>query len=161
MAKVYLETSFFSVCVSTRSSDKVRGWRSSSNKWWQNIARYHDLFVSREVVEELSAPDFANRNAALAMLAGVQLLEISAQVADFAELMVREKVMPAPSVAGDAIHVAAASVYGMDYILTWNVKHLANPNKRRHFAVICTRLRLIPPMIVTPDMFQETDDGAS
>jgi hypothetical protein len=92
--------------------------------------------VSREVVDELSAPDFTNRREALAMLSGLHLLEITSEEADFAEMMVREKVMPAPSVAGDAIHVAAASVYGMDYILTWNVKHLANPNKRRHFAVI-------------------------
>jgi hypothetical protein len=72
--------------------------------------------------------------------------------------MVKEKVMPAPSVAGDAVHVAVATIYRMDYILTWNVRHLANPNKRIHFGVICMRLGLVPPQIVTPDMLQEIDD---
>ncbi len=54
--------------------------------------------------------------------------------------------------------MATAMVHRMDYVLTWNVRHLANPNKRTHFAVICLRLGLVPPLIVTPDMLQEADD---
>ena len=46
----------------------------------------------------------------------------------------------------------------MEYMLTWNVQHLANPNKRMHLAVLCMRLGLAPPAIVTPDMLQEPDD---
>ena len=45
----------------------------------------------------------------------------------------------------------------MNYLLTWNVKHLANPNKRTHFGVICMRLNLSAPQLVTPDMLQEFD----
>lgn len=56
------------------------------------------------------------------------------------------------------MHVAAATFHQMEYVLTWNVKHLANPKKRTHFSVICMRLGLVPPQIVTPDMLQETDD---
>jgi len=60
--------------------------------------------------------------------------------------------MPGPASAGDAIHVAAATVHRMEYLVTWNVRHLANPNKRTHFGVIRLRLGLAPPQIVTPDM---------
>jgi hypothetical protein len=158
MAKVYVETSFFSACVSTRTSEKIAGWRASSNEWWQKQASYHELFISGEVIEELSAPDFPHSQKALKMLSGLNLLELTPEVEQFADLMVNEKVMPAPSVAGDAVHVAVATVYRMDYILTWNVRHLANPNKRTHFGVICMRLGLVPPQIVTPDMLQEIDD---
>ena len=59
------------------------------------------------------------------------------------------------SVAGDAIHVAVATVYGMDYMLTWNVRHLANVNKTEHLTVICRRVGYVPPRILTPDLLWE------
>ena len=136
------------------------GWRASSNEWWRNEAPRHELFISSEVIRELSAPDFPDRDRALQMAAGVRLLELTAAVERLARLMVKEKLLPAPAVAGDAVHVAVAVVHRMDYILTWNVKHLANPNKRVHWGVICLRLGVVPPQIVTPDMLQETDNAS-
>ncbi len=67
-------------------------------------------------------------------------------------MLVRERVMPAPAVGGDALHVAYCLVHRVDYLLTWNQRHLANPNKRTHLAVICARLNLLMPQIVTPDL---------
>ena len=92
------------------------------------------------------------------MLRGLQLAELSPEVRGLAEILVREKLMPRPSVSGDAIHIAAATVHRMDFVLTWNVQHMANPNKRTHFAMVCLRLGLIPPQIVTPDLLMETDE---
>lgn len=158
MARVYVETSFFSACVSTRTSPKSIGWRETSNEWWHTQAPRHELYVSDEVVAELSDPDFSQGPAALAMLRGLRLLELGPEVRGLAEILVREKLMPRPAVAGDAIHIAAATVHGMDYVLTWNVQHLANPNKRTHFTTACLRLGLMPPQIVTPDLLVETDE---
>ncbi len=87
MARVYIESSFFSACVSTRTDAKSAGWRASSTEWWETQRSHHELY------------------------------------------------------------------------LTWNVRHLANPNKRMHLAVICLRLGRVPPLIVTPDMLQEADHG--
>lgn len=126
--------------------------------WWRTQAPKHALHVSAEVVAELSDPDFSQGSEALAMLEGLHLLDLGPEVTGFAEILVREKLMPGPSVAGDAIHVAAATVHRMDYLLTWNVKHMANPNKRRHLAAVCLRLAMIPPEIVTPDLLMESDD---
>ena len=109
-------------------------------------------------MRELSAPEFPHGDAALAMLRGLSLLEFTVEVEELAKLLVAELVMPIPAVSGDALHVAVATLHQMDYILTWNVKHLANTNKRAHFGVICMRLGLAAPMIVTPDMLQEPDD---
>ncbi len=158
MASVYLETSFFSACVSARTGAKSLGWRETSNEWWQTQAARHELYVSDEVVAELSDPSFAQGPAALAMLRGLRLLELNAEVRGLAEILVREKVMPRPALSGDALHVAAATVHGMDFLLTWNVQHMANPNKRAHFATLCLRLGLIPPQIVTPDLLMEADE---
>ncbi|HVS73675.1 MAG TPA: hypothetical protein VHQ47_20805 [Phycisphaerae bacterium] len=77
---------------------------------------------------------------------------------EIAEALVREQVMPSPSNAGGALHVAMAVANGMDYILTWNVKHLANPNKRTHFEVFCKRLGYSAPQLVTPDLLKVSVD---
>jgi hypothetical protein len=158
MARVYLETSFFSACVSTRTDPRSVAWRETSNEWWNTQASRHELYVSDEVVAELTDPAFAQGPAALAMLRGLQLLELSPEVRGLAQILVREKLMPRPSVAGDALHVAAATVHRMDYLLTWNVQHMANPNKRTHFATVCLRLGLMPPQIVTPDLLVEVEE---
>ena len=155
MARVYLEPSFFSASVTTRSAPRIVGWRTTSLEWWRSQASKHYLFISPEVVAELTAPEFKERDAALEMLRGLTLLEISPEVLNLAEFLVDEQVMPNPRNAGDAIHVATATVHRMDYILSWNIQHLANENKRRHLAVICLRLRYVPPLIVTPDMLWE------
>ena len=158
MARVYLETSFFSMCVTSRTDDLDIGRRASSNIWWQTQARHHDLFISPEVVRELSAPKFPNRDQALAMLSGLTVLEFTTEVIDLADVLVSDKIMPAPAVEGDALHLAVAIIHQTEYLLTWNVKHLANPNKRTHLGVLCMRLGLAPPQLVTPDLLQEFDD---
>jgi hypothetical protein len=161
VAKVYLETSFFSECVTIRTGAIDLGRRATSLNWWQTQAKAFELFISDEVIRELSDPDFPDtvREPALAMMSGLAAVALGPEVGILADLLVRERVMPGPSVAGDAIHVAAAVIHQMDYLLTWNQKHLANPNKRTHLAVICARLNLAAPQIVTPDLLiVENDD---
>jgi hypothetical protein len=159
VASVYLETSFFSACVSTRTTEKSAGWRASSLEWWQTQAKNFELSISPEVVRELADPAFPNRDQALEMLRGLNLLRQTDEVAALAELLVRERVMPGPADKGDAVHVAVATIHRMDYMLTWNVKHLANPNKRVHLGVVCMRLGLAAPQFVTPDFLEESDNG--
>jgi len=161
MAGVYLETSFFSACVSTRTSPKSVYWREVSNEWWLTQRGRHELFISDEVIVELTDPQFPGRDSALDMVRGLGLLELTPEVFGLAEVLVREKLMPKPSVAGDALHIAAATVHGVEYMLSWNVKHMANPNKRTHLVTVCLRLGLVPPLIVTPDLLMEEDDEQS
>lgn len=52
--------------------------------------------------------------------------------------------------AGDAYHLAMASLHRMDFLLTWNCRHLANANKQRHLALLNGRLGLPMPIITTP-----------
>ncbi len=60
---------------------------------------------------------------------------------------------------GDAFHLAYASVYKIDFLLTWNCNHLANANKKQHIRVINTKLGLSTPEIITPlELFEETEN---
>ena len=115
----------------------------------------HDLYISQEVILELSSAAFTRRDDALALVADIPILEIDDEVVGAAQVLVRECVMPAPAV-GDAVHVAVCAVHGMEYLLSWNVRHLANPNKTAHLQAVCRRLGLVPPQILTPDFLWET-----
>lgn len=157
MARVYLETSFVSACVTDRTDAGSVHRRRVSLDWWKTQPPRHALHISDEVIAELSHPNYPHRDEALALVARVPVLPVSPEAVGLAGVLVRERVMPA-RLAGDALHVAAATVHTMHYLLSWNVRHLANPNKTRHLAVICLRLGLVPPQIVTPDLLWETDD---
>ena len=165
VTSVYLETSFFSQCATIRKNavDVVR--RQTSLSWWKSNAKAFDLYLSPEVVRELSSLHFPSvvRNAALKMIRGLNTLAFTEEVAVTAELLVHERVMPGPAVEGDAVHLALCIVHRIEYLLTWNQKHLANPKKRTHLAVICARLNLPAPQVVTPDLMQveEADEEAT
>lgn len=150
MATVYLETSFISACVSNRT-DAASVYRCDlSLKWWQMQRQSHTLLTSSEVLAELRDPDFQRREEALELIDGIPVLQSNPEVLGVAAICVKQKVMP-----GDSVHVALACVFGLDYMLTWNVRHLANPNKLAHLHTICRRLGLLPPQIVTPDLLWE------
>jgi hypothetical protein len=151
---VYLETSFVSACVTDRTDAASTFRRQTSIEWWNTQRVRHDLFLSAEVIAELSGPGFKQSAKALALVREVPLLALTEEVRGLARVLIREKVVPGP-LAGDALHVAAACWHAMDYVVSWNVRHLANPNKLIHLRAICLRLELIPPRIVTPDLLWE------
>jgi hypothetical protein len=157
MASVYLETSLISACVTTRRDPASIYRRETSREWWETQAHRHSLFLSAEVLEELSQPTFPSSREALEWIKDVDLLEVDEEVLGFASILVRERVMPSP-VAGDAIHVAVSCVHGIDFLLSWNVRHLANPNKVEHLRTVCIRAGYLPPVIVTPDLLWEDTD---
>jgi hypothetical protein len=144
--------------VSQPTDPKVAGWRVTSLEWWREQRTHHQLFISAEVLRELSSPKFPDSERALEMVHGLNALALSLEVTEFAKLLVSERLMPGPATEGDALHVAAATIHKMDYLLTWNVRHLANPNKRTHFGIVCMRLGLAPPILITPDLLQEDED---
>ena len=156
MARVYLETSFVSACVTTRTSLRSTYEREASLLWWNSEAKGHEVFVSDEVLNELSRPEYPLREAALRFIRPVPVIPITQAMIDFAEVLVRRMVMPQP-IAGDALHVATAVVAEMDFMLTWNVRHLANPNKVLHLNAVCAEHGYLSPRILRPDDMKEME----
>lgn len=108
------------------------------------------MFISAEVIAELSAPAFLHRAEALALAARFEMLPINDEVLALAELLIAAKVMPGP-LGGDAVHVATAAYHGIEYLISWNVRHLANPNKRVQLVKLLTSVGRAAPLIVTPE----------
>ena len=157
MARVYLETSFLSACVSDRTDPRSVVRRDESRRWWVQQRLLHRLFISAEVLRELSAPEYPHGEEALALTAEAEVLSLDEEARGLARILVREKVMPGPEESGDALHVAVATVRRMDVVLSWNVRHLANRNKVAHLREVCRRVGYVVPDIITPDALWETE----
>lgn len=160
MAIVYLETSFISACVTNRLDAGSLYRQSISLEWWHAQRHQHDLYISDEVIAELSDPRYMRRQEAFDHIEGLESLVVSDEVIGLARILVNHKVMPDP-LQGDAVHVACATVYSMDFMLSWNVRHLANPNKTQHLNTICLRMGLMLPRIITPEFLWKDNHGSS
>lgn len=115
-----------------------------------------ELVTSREVHLELSAGASHLVPLRLELLKTIPILPLVPAVADIVKSYRSHKLMPAKP-GGDAVHLALASYYECDFIVTWNCKHLANPNKFAHVRRVNSLLGLPVPEIVTPlDLLRRT-----
>ena len=124
--KVYMETSVISY-LTARPSKTILGaaHQQITLAWWETRSRY-DLVVSESVLRECAAgdPDAAKKR--LTVLNNVPLILITEQALDIANSLIAKGIIPAKA-AEDALHIAIATVNGVDYLLTWNCRHIANP----------------------------------
>src|SRR5271157_2290782 len=124
--KVYLETTIPSYLAARPSRDLlVAAHQQITRDWWESRRSGFDLFVSELVVTEARAGDaqFANRR--LELLIDLPVLPFSPEILELAEDLITKGPIPRKA-AGDAAHIAIATVYGCQYLLTWNCRHIAN-----------------------------------
>jgi hypothetical protein len=148
--KIYVETSVISY-LTARPSKTILGaaHQQLTLAWWECRDRY-ELFVSESVLRECGAGDPEAAEKRLSMVSDVPLLMITEQALDIAESLVRRGIIPLKA-AEDALHIAVATVNGVDYLLTWNCRHIANPEIQRNIAAYLEQIGLFLPFICTPE----------
>ena len=112
---------------------------------------------SDAVINELEHPDYPHSREALDLIAPIPCLPIEDPVTDIARVYIDRHVMPRDPI-GDALHLALTSYHRCDYLLTWNCKHIANPNKFDRIRIVNTSLGLFVPALVTPNQLIGEDD---
>ncbi len=120
-----------------------------TREWWDQHRAGFTLVTSEAVLEELEGGDYPNKTQVLALLNDVPLVHIESAIRDIVEAYIQHTVMPRDPL-GDALHLALASHYKCDFLLTWNCTHLANANKFAHIRRINTMLGLYVPILATP-----------
>ena len=154
MATVYIETSIIGY-LTARSSRAVifQARQELTRAWWQNRRQEYELVASQLVVDEAAAGDSAAAQERLELLGLMPLLDIPhPEVAPLARRLIDAHLLPERASA-DARHVAVASVFGVDYLLTWNCKHIANADLLPKVYDMLRALGYIPPLILTPEEF--------
>ena len=156
---VYLETTVIGYLAMRVSGIlRVAANQQTTRDWWDNHRQGFDLFISRFVVDESSEGDPVAAKERLAFLGGIPLLQVSDDVNSLAESLLVGVPLPEKA-AIDALHISVAAVNGIQYLLTWNCKHIANPSLRPRIERLCREMGYEPPVICTPHELLETDDA--
>ena len=155
--KVYIETTIPSFYFETRGDARAQTWRDVTREWWDAHRHRYDLFASRFVLRELADAPPPKASNALELMDETTILSEPTELADVIQYYMEHKLMPIDAY-GDAAHLAMASLHSMEFLRTWNCRHLANANKSRHIAVLNGRLGLPAPVITTPMMLLPEDE---
>ena len=157
MKTVYLETTFISYLVSEPSRDViVAGHQQITREWWAHRRRLFACCVSDVVWKEAARGDPAQAQRRLEAMRELPRLRVSDEVEGLARAILEGGALP-PSAFPDAIHIAVAAAERMDYLLTWNCKHIANGAVRRRIEEIFRSRDLYVPAISTPEELMGED----
>ncbi len=127
----------------------VAGEQAITREWWETRRGAYRLFVSEAVVEDSSKGDGTASQRRLGVLADIEELSIDEPVVFLSKKLVETGLIPQKASA-DAVHIAVASRHGMDYLLTWNCKHIANAEIIRRLSFIVAEAGYFIPIICTP-----------
>ena len=157
---VYIETTVVSYLTARPTSDLVgAAWQAITADWWETQRGRFELCASEVTVSEAGGGDAGAAARRLAALADVALLPVTNGAVELSEALVRGGAVREQA-ESDAMHVAVAAVHGVDYLLTWNCRHLDNAETKPIMRRICGEWEYVVPEICTPlELMGGVDDG--
>jgi hypothetical protein len=147
---VYLDTTIISSYWYEGYDVVPLGRRFATREWWETERRYFTLWVSSVTYDELKAGVYPRQEEATAMANKLRSLPMAAAAREFAERLLHEHVVP-DTKPGDALQMAIAAAHHIDYLLTWNYAHLANPVAQEHLEAVCAETGWRAPLLVSPE----------
>jgi predicted nucleic acid-binding protein len=150
METVYIETTIVSYLVANPSRDLiVAAHQQSTQRWWNEQRQRYECVTSDEVLREATQGDATMAQRRIDALADLTLLEADEPARRIALEILKDQILP-PNAIADATHLATASRHGIDILLTWNCRHLANPHLLRRLREFMQRRGLTLPEVCTP-----------
>jgi len=149
-SSVYIETTIPSYLTAWRSPELIMAANQEATRsWWETARPKYELFISDIVIQEASGGDPEAAERRVAAIQGLTRLDVSEEAEALAARLLESAAVPETATT-DALHIAVATVHGMDYLLTWNCKHIANAVMRSKIEAVCRVARYEPPVICTP-----------
>jgi len=157
MAKptAYIETTVIGHLVGRLLIDPiVAGRQAVTRQWWPTAIAKYRVFVSKVVADECAAGDPDAAKERLEVLDTLEFIATSPSVDEFAHRLIEGFAVPKTE-PRDAVHISLAAVNGLEYLVSWNFKHIVNPTARSAIERVCRDAGLVPPIICTPDELME------
>jgi hypothetical protein len=150
--RVYLETTVISYLTAPRPSRTVivAAHQEITVDWWRRRRHDFDLVVSELVLREAAAGDPEAARLRLAVLAELPRLALTETALQLGTEFLRKRLLPEKA-AEDGMHIAVATVHSVDYLLTWNCAHIANPEIQERLAEFLFERGFVLPFICTPE----------
>lgn len=150
MKSVYIETSIISYLTARPSRDvRVAAWQQLTVQWWEQERTQYELFVSELVKAESAEGDLDAAERRLRIVSELPELVVDEESEILAKRLIDEGGFPVSS-ESDALHVAVAVVHGIDYLLTWNCRHINNASTKPAVRSIIAAANYTCPEICTP-----------
>ena len=148
---VYVESSVISYLASRPSRDLVTAARQTLTlEWWEERRRQCEVYISALVEEEISRGDSSAAKRRLAYVAEIPALEVTDQANTLAKDLLKQRAVPKNS-AEDALHIGIAAATGMEYLLTWNFKHINNAETKTMIAKVIEAHGFVSPVLCSPE----------
>lgn len=161
MDTVYIETSVVSYLRQMPSSQVVMAARQLlTHQWWNDERTKFDLVVSQLVIDEASAGDRALAAERLELLEGIPLLPLDPVIADIADEIMSRMILPERA-RTDALHIAMVAHHRIQFLLTWNCRHIANALILPRIHAVLNDLSIPIPVICTPEEMVGNDPEAN
>ena len=153
--KVYVETTVVSDATALPARDVVQlGRQVVTREWWATASQRFDLYSSPVVSKEIRKGDSEAAQRRIDALMGIPELDVSQAELCLAQKLIEGKAVPR-EYPDDALHIAVAAIHGMDYLVSWNFKHITNGHTIPIVERICKEEGYVCPCICTPQMLQE------
>jgi hypothetical protein len=150
-AKVYIETTIPSYLAARSSRDLlIAAHQQITREWWELRRSAFDLYISEAVLDEAAGGDPSMATKRIELLADIPVLALTDSATALAKALVSEGPIPGKA-AGDALHIAIATAYACEYLLTWNCRHIANAEIQRNARSVVRRYGFELPVICTPE----------
>jgi predicted nucleic acid-binding protein len=147
---VYIETSLIGYLTARPSNNLIlMANLGITQEWWDTRRDQFTIYISQVVLDEVARGDLEMANRRLEILRYFPLLEVNERVQSLAVQFLTKSNLPAKA-ADDALHIAIATFYGLDYLLTWNCKHIANAQIQKKLTQIGIEAGYELPTICTP-----------
>ena len=151
MKSVYIESSVISYITARPSRDIVTSARQTITiEWWEEYKDSFDAFISELVIEEIGSGDLVAAKRRLSVIEKIPVLEATENSITLSKALIAEKAIPRSS-AEDALHISIAAVQEIDFLLTWNFKHINNANTRDRISKVITQWDYICPVLCSPE----------
>lgn len=151
MKSVYIESSVISYITARPSRDVVTSARQTiSIEWWAGYRDSFEVFVSELVLEEIGSGDSRAASNRLVIVEDIPVLVITTNAVALAKSLIAENAIPASSME-DALHISIAAVQSIDFLLTWNFKHINNANTRNKITQVINLSGFNSPILCSPE----------
>jgi len=152
---VYIETTIISYLTARLSRNLiVAAHQQLTVEWWEDVRPKLECFISPFVIQEVSRGDKAASQKRIEVISSLPILELNDEIRELAFKYFEAIDIPEKARI-DAFHLAIAVWHRIDYLLSWNCRHIASGRVRKILREINDNLGIHTPVICTPEELME------